>query len=305
MAIPFAAMQNVLSYVAANLEGEVSLATLAARAGLSPYHLHRVFSSAVRETPKQLAFRLRLGRAALLLLTTHDSVLDVALSCGFQSHEVFCRAFRRCFHMTPRAYRARGFAQKLSASDVRKHAAIVRQVAPCVSLYRLTQESPFEENDMNYSVSKQNLSPQPVLVVRCRVKRSDIAKTIGETLPKIFAYAQQHGIALAGLPFTRYTEMGPGLLTMEPGVRIAAGALAPGAPGADGVFMDTLPGGSAATTMHIGPYDGLHEAYEAIEQWMKTQGLVSKGAPWESYVTDPGEYPDPKDWKTEVFWPVG
>src|SRR5579871_3975020 len=117
MATEFAVMQNLLSYVAANLDGEVSLATLAARAGVSPYHLHRVFSRSLRETPKQFAFRLRLGRAAVLLLTTRNSVLDVALSCGFQSHEVFCRAFRRRFHMTPRAYRERGFAQKLSASE--------------------------------------------------------------------------------------------------------------------------------------------------------------------------------------------
>jgi len=31
---------------------------------------------------------------------------------------------------------------------------------------------------------------------------------------------------------------------------------------------------------------------------------VAAGAPWESYVTDPADYPDPADWKTEIFWPV-
>ena len=40
------------------------------------------------------------------------------------------------------------------------------------------------------------------------------------------------------------------------------------------------------------------------ETWMEGQGLVAAGAPWESYVTDPTTVPDPKDWKTEVFWPV-
>lgn len=45
-----------------------------------------------------------LGRAAVMLLTGDDSILDVALSCGFQSHEAFIRAFRRCFAMTPNAY---------------------------------------------------------------------------------------------------------------------------------------------------------------------------------------------------------
>ena len=63
---------------------------------------------------------------------------------------------------------------------------------------------------MPYSITKKELPPQPVLIVRRRVKRSEIAATIGEALPHIFVYAQQNGIALAGLPFTRYVEMGPG-----------------------------------------------------------------------------------------------
>jgi hypothetical protein len=29
------------------------------------------------------------------------------------------------------------------------------------------------------------------------------------------------------------------------------------------------------------------------------------GAAWEVYVTDPADYPDPKDWKTELLWPLG
>ena len=37
---------------------------------------------------------------------------------------------------------------------------------------------------------------------------------------------------------------------------------------------------------------------------METEGLVAGGAPWESYLNDPSDYPDPKDWKTEVFWPL-
>jgi len=41
-----------------------------------------------------------------------------------------------------------------------------------------------------------------------------------------------------------------------------------------------------------------------VQQWIADQGLVASGAPWEVYVTDPADYPDPKDWKTEVFWPL-
>ncbi len=312
MTVRFADMQRVLAYAAAHLDQDISLGRLASKAGVSPFHLHRAFSTALRETPKHLTHRLRLGRAAALLLTTDESVLNVALSCGFQSHEVFCRAFRRRFGIAPKAYRKRGFAQQVDSSQASQHAAVVDGLAPCLGLYHIGEKPCFQEEQMSYSVTKKELAPQPVLVVRRRVKRSDIAGTIAEALPHVFIYAEQHGIALAGLPFTRYIDVGPGLVTMEPGMRVAASgqpsiAVDPAwtqTSGETSVFSGTLPGGSVASTIHMGPYDRLSDAYAAIEQWMEAQGLMPSGPPWESYLTDPAEYPDPKDWKTEVCWPV-
>lgn len=300
MALPFKRVQPILAFAAAHLDEDVSLRALAEQARLSPFHLHRVFSDTAGETPKQYTLRLRLGRAAVMLLTSGQSVLDIALSCGFQSHEAFCRTFRRRFGMTPTAYRERGFAAKVNRSQARIHAEIVSTVGPCIGLFHLSENRRSSENEMAYSITRKELTPQPVLIVRRRVKRSEIAAAIGEALPHIFVHAQQHGIALAGLPFTRYVEMGPGLITMEPGIRVTS----PGAASQGEVIADTLPGGPAATTIHAGPYDRLSEAYAAIEQWMETEGLVSAGPPWECYLNDPSDFPDPKDWKTEVFWPV-
>jgi len=307
----FKRMQPILAYVAARLDQDVSLKTLADEAALSPFHLHRVFAATMGETPKQVTLRLRLERAAVLLLTTGDSVLDVALSSGFQSHEIFCRVFRRRFGMTPSVYRERGFVNEVNASQTRRHARLVKEVGPCIGLYRISEETR-PEKDIPYSIEKKELSPQPVLVMRRKVARSAIAATIGESLPHVFLYAQQKGIALAGLPFTRYIELGLGTITMEPGMRIAAPGQDPipvepawtEVSGEGHVVQDTLPGGPAAVTVHMGPYDKLPEAYEAMELWIQSQGLIAAGPPWESYVTDPSEHPDPKDWKTEIFWPL-
>jgi AraC family transcriptional regulator len=305
MAVPFRQMQRVLKYLSTHLDGDVSLETLAARAGLSRFHLHRVFANTIGETPAILAGRLRLGRAAVLLLTTRQSVLDVALSCGFQSHETFCRAFQRRFAMSPRDYRKRGFAQSIDRAQAKTHALIVDQTAACLKLYHLQQQkSELEKTGMTYSITRKDIASQPVLVVRRRVKRSDIAATIGEALPHVFAYAQQHGIALAGLPFTRYLEMGPGLITMESGMRIAAGEARTSKSGDAGVMAEILPGGPVATVTHTGPYEGLPDAYAAIEEWIEAQGFVASASPWECYMTDPSEHPNPEDWKTEVFWPL-
>ncbi|HEV8145547.1 MAG TPA: helix-turn-helix domain-containing protein [Bryobacteraceae bacterium] len=290
----------MLAYAAAHLDEDVSLAALAGQAGLSAYHLHRAFAAVMGETPKQLTQRLRLDRAATILLLRDDSVLDVALDCGFQSHEVFCRAFLKRFGMSPSAYRERGFITDVDPQQRRHHAAIVNRVGPCVGLFHMSESENSERNEMSYSITKKELTPQPVLVVRKTVKRSEIAAAIGEVLPRVFQYAQQNGIAFAGPPLVRYIQVGPGMMTIEPGMPVAGSA----GSGAGDIVAETIPGGTVATTIHTGPYEKLPEAYAAIEQWMHAEGLKGTGVPWESYLTDPGDYPDPKDWKTEVFWPL-
>jgi len=298
----FRQVQPALAHAAAHLDEDVSLAALARHAGLSAFHFQRIFTATVGETPKQLTLRLRLGRAAVMLLTSDDSVLDVALSCGFQSHEAFIRAFRRRFGSTPGAYRERGFIDGGSAAHADEHAALVGQVNPCVGLYRMSGEQKSGRNDMTYAIAKKELTPQPVLVVRRRIKPADLANTLAEALGAIFLYAQQNGMALAGQPFTRYIEWGPGLWSIEAGLPVAA--LKKDAPASGEVRADALPGGPAATTTHAGAYDGLFRAHAAVQQWVEEQGLNAAGAPWEVYVTDPADFPDPNDWNTDIFWPL-
>src|ERR1700722_16032685 len=87
------------------LDGKVTLASIARRAGKSRFHLHRHFRQAVGETPRGFIERLRLEQAAARLLDSNESVFQIALGAGFSSHEVFIRAFRRKFGCTPARYR--------------------------------------------------------------------------------------------------------------------------------------------------------------------------------------------------------
>jgi len=91
-----------------NLDGRLSLARLATERGYSPSHFHRVFTSAVGETPRAHVERLRMEKAAYKLWISADSVLDVALSIGFRSHETFSRAFKRYFGASPQTFRKNG-----------------------------------------------------------------------------------------------------------------------------------------------------------------------------------------------------
>jgi AraC family transcriptional regulator len=84
-----------------------TLDTMSRDAGVSPYHFLRTFERLTGVTPHQYILRARLREAALGLAARADTVLDIALQCGFGDVSNFNRAFRVEFGMTPRAYRMR------------------------------------------------------------------------------------------------------------------------------------------------------------------------------------------------------
>jgi effector-binding domain-containing protein len=149
------------------------------------------------------------------------------------------------------------------------------------------------------SIERRELKAQHILFVRLRPARHELAQAIGTGVGKVYTYAQQAGIALAGHPFTRYLSAGPGLLTIHIGFHVAAATT-----GRDDVEAGQLPAGAAIVAVHGGAYDQLSETYASAERWMDENGLRPADAPWEWYVTDPAEHPDPADWRTHVFWPV-
>jgi AraC family transcriptional regulator len=300
---------RLLRQVNGRLDGDVSLDALAFRSGWSPFHLHRAFRRLVGETPKAYTQRLRLDRAAGRLAAGTDRVVDVALDSGFASHEVFTRAFTRRYGQSPKRYRAA--ARSSANAEARaRHAEVTEAAGPCLTLYHLSLDEaasgraglqPRRRSLIMSTppIERQELQPQPALIVKRRVARAEIANTIAEGLGKTFPYALQNGLAIAGRPFVRYSDVGPGLMTMEVGTPLAAPAA-----GVDDIEAITLPGGPAAVAVHMGPYDTLQETYAAMERWMQQQGVKPGGSPWESYITDPAEHPDPANWRTDVYWPI-
>jgi effector-binding domain-containing protein len=149
------------------------------------------------------------------------------------------------------------------------------------------------------SIVRREIPAQPLLFIQSRVARQEIPPTIARDLGELFQYALSSGGAIAVRPLSRYPSMGPGLLTIEVGIPVAAATA-----GSGRIQSGELQGGPAAVAMHAGSYETLGDTYAAIERWMQKEGLTPAGPPWESYLTDPAEHPNPDDWRTEVFWPV-
>lgn len=251
------------------------------------------------ETPKQYAERLRLQRAAGELLLGERSVLEIALSTGFASHEVFTRAFRRLFGCTPTAYRATA-APGASPTARARHVALTEAIGPCIRLFHCKTQPPIRRPTMALlSISRQERAAQPVLLIRRRVARSELQATFAEAFGTLFAHGQRAGLPIAGAPLARYLSTGPGLWTIEAAMPLVAATEAVG-----DMEPGSLPAGPLAVGLHAGPYEQLPDTHAAIERWIEERGFQAAGAPWESYLTDPAQHPDPKDWRTEVCWPL-
>ena len=101
-------LQRALEYASRNPDRNVMLSDLAAETHQSLFHAHRTLRAVLGETPKHFTLRLRVDQAAAALVSSQRSILEIALTYGFESHEAFCRAFRRRYWTSPSIYRKRG-----------------------------------------------------------------------------------------------------------------------------------------------------------------------------------------------------
>jgi AraC family transcriptional regulator len=96
---------RVLDYIEANLEGDLSIDSIASIACLSRYHFARAFRQAVGQPPYRYVSSRRLERAKALLICDDRSLVDIALSLSFSSQANFTRAFRQATGQAPGQYR--------------------------------------------------------------------------------------------------------------------------------------------------------------------------------------------------------
>ena len=96
---------DAIAYMNANLGAHITLADIAGAVFLSPVYFHSIFRRVTGETPLSYFTGKRLERAKVLLLSTRNSVSEIAEQCGFSSDTYFSSVFSRAEGKTPRQYR--------------------------------------------------------------------------------------------------------------------------------------------------------------------------------------------------------
>jgi AraC family transcriptional regulator len=106
-ALPSWRLRRAIEYIDAHLSQSIGLVDIAGSAGLTRMHFASQFRRATGMRPHDYLLRRRIEHAQQLLLKSRESVLDVALSCGFRSQSHFTTVFKRLVGETPYCWRAK------------------------------------------------------------------------------------------------------------------------------------------------------------------------------------------------------
>ena len=100
-------IEAVIDFIEDHLACKPDLGTVAAAVHYSKYHLHRMFSDTVGMTIREYVGRRQLSEAAKLLVFSDKPIIDIALTCGYESQQAFTAAFKAMYKIPPAEYRER------------------------------------------------------------------------------------------------------------------------------------------------------------------------------------------------------
>ena len=92
-------------YISDHYMEPISAADIASAAGFSPNYLSKRFREAAGIGVHEYLMFVRLQHAALDLVSTNDSITEIALRSGFSDSNYFKDAFKKKYGTTPSAYR--------------------------------------------------------------------------------------------------------------------------------------------------------------------------------------------------------
>ena len=133
---------------------------------------------------------------------------------------------------------------------------------------------------------------------------SNISQIMGKQYGEIMSYMAKNNVVQTGMPFTIYNEMNDAnnniimsqAIPVQNKVDIAQDSE---------ILCGYIPKTKVFKTTLKGNYTNLPKAWESAMTYIAKNNLQQSDIkPFEIYQTDPGNYPNPADWVTEVYIPI-
>lgn len=133
---------------------------------------------------------------------------------------------------------------------------------------------------MNYQVVTKTTSAQPLAAVRRRAFSRDIGRIWKPALDLVWEFLRRHGLRTDGHNCFLYHHPVDSDTPMD--IAFGVQVIRP-FEGEGEVICTETPAGEVAMTTHIGSYDKLAAAYDAIHSWRTATGRDFAGYSWEIY----------------------
>jgi effector-binding domain-containing protein len=149
-------------------------------------------------------------------------------------------------------------------------------------------------------VVEKNVEPILALSIKDSCTVEGFSDKFKEIFSSITEHMQKMKVKRNGFPFCVYYTWNPeGVTVFEAGIPISRKV-----DGKDRIVLSELSGGKALMVSQFGPYESTGDAHNAIDKYMKDNNKVCNGAPWEVYITEPGNEPDTAKWETQIYYPI-
>lgn len=162
-----------------------------------------------------------------------------------------------------------------------------------------------EENDVApaaYSVKKIDFSAKYYLAKRAVVGFDDLKTHFETTMPAVATAFVQNKVKMGGPASTLFYVWDEKNKSTDVAIGIEADASAT----IEGLTAIAVEAGQALQIDYYGPYEGTGAAHEAMDAYMKANGIEAEpAAVIERYITDPGSESDSAKWLTEVVYVLG
>jgi effector-binding domain-containing protein len=164
---------------------------------------------------------------------------------------------------------------------------------------KLLQQIEKEGKMPDYQVVMKKINAMKVASVRDTVPTYHDIVILCEKICPVF---EKHMSIIAGPPVAIYHDMEYREKDVDMELAIPINDTPP-LP--DPIKVRDLPAEETVATMiHRGPYEKIHEAYQAMLAWCEANGYELAGPDREVYLTGPDQADDPSDYVTEIQQPV-